>query len=480
MFFNGFQTFVGLGFAVICTGAVSSSCIYAEDTPPITITRSETPAYEFSAGDEKLLDQIQRGCFNYLWKEVGVPAKLAKDRRFTAVASMAGVGFQLASLPIGVERGWITREQGEERALTILRSLRDAPENRRHGVFLHFVNADTGNIYRAWDNEISTVDHALFLAGAFPAASYFQGEVASIVEQFAKETNWKEYQRSDSGLLTFAWKPNDRSSIKGDGEYMELEWHLATDEERLIYFMAVGAPTEEWAVDPTSYYKLERQVGQLRDMQPFVMSWNGLLFTYFFSHCYINYRDMPADDPSQFGGTGPRVDWFENSRRGTLAHRQACLDLAAKYGTFAEDRWGLSPCMAQAGDKPGWDYIVQELQPNIRKNDDLKHGTVAPYAAGSSIMFTPQESMAALRAFRDLKGEDGQPLVWRDPQQGAYAFADSFNVDQQVACDDNIAIDVGPLILAIENVRSGLIWKLFMEHEHAQRASERLKLFPKP
>ena len=101
MFFNGFQTFVGLGFAVICTGAVSSSCIYAEDTPPITITRSETPAYEFSAGDEKLLDQIQRGCFNYLWKEVGVPAKLAKDRRFTAVASMAGVGFQLASLPIG-------------------------------------------------------------------------------------------------------------------------------------------------------------------------------------------------------------------------------------------------------------------------------------------------------------------------------------------------------------------------------------------
>ena len=131
MFFNGFQTFVGLGFAVICTGAVSSSCIYAEDTPPITITRSETPAYEFSAGDEKLLDQIQRGCFNYLWKEVGVPAKLAKDRRFTAVASMAGVGFQLASLPIGVERGWIPREQGEERALTILRSLRDAPENRR-------------------------------------------------------------------------------------------------------------------------------------------------------------------------------------------------------------------------------------------------------------------------------------------------------------------------------------------------------------
>lgn len=134
--------------------------------------------------------------------------------------------------------------------------------------------------------------------------------------------------------------------------------------------------------------------------------------------------------------------------------------------------------MAQAGTKPGWDYIVQELQPNIRKHDDLKWGTVAPYAAGSCIMFTPQESLAALRAFRDLKDKGGKPLVWRDPQQGAFAFADSFNVDQQVACDDNVAIDVGPLLLAIENARTGFIWKLFMEHEYARRSCERLELMP--
>ena len=473
-----------MGFAgqfFVWFGCMSPILSHAAETESLEVTeirRGETPAYEFSASDEQLLNEIQHGCFNYLWNEVGVPARLAKDRRTTAVASLAGVGFQLASLPIGIERGWITREAGEERALAILRSLRDAPENRRHGMFLHFVNADNGNIYRPWDNEISTVDTALFLAGALPAASYFQGEVASIVDQFAKEMNWREYQRSDSGLLTFAWKAKDRSSLRGPGEVMQLEWHLANDEERLIYFMAVGAPTEKFAVEPASYYKLERHVGQLKDSPPFVLSSNGLLFTYFFSHCYINYRDMPADDPAQFGGTGPQVDWFENSRRGTLAHRQACLDFAPQYGTFAADRWGLSPCMAQAGDKPGWDYIVQALRPNIYGIENLILGSVAPYAAGCSIMFTPQESMAALRAFRELKGKDGKPLVWRDPNQGAYAFADSFNVDQQVACDDNVAIDVGPLILAIENARTGLIWKLFMEHEHAKRASERLKLFP--
>jgi hypothetical protein len=108
----------------------------------------------------------------------------------------------------------------------------------------------------------------------------------------------------------------------------------------------------------------------------------------------------------------------------------------------------------------------------------LQRGTVAPYAAASAIMFTPQESLAALREFRELKGRDGQPLVWRDPHRGGYALADSFNLDQGVTCDDNVAIDVGPMLLAIENARTGLIWRLFMEHDVARRAVERLKFVP--
>jgi hypothetical protein len=483
MFFSRFQCPPPLGLMAGVV-AIAFACAFthlcrAESDADSTIIRSETPAYEFSENDEKLLDDIERGCFNYLWNAVGTPGKLAKDRRTTVVASVAGIGFQLSSLPIGVERGWITREQGEERALTVLRTLRDA-DNRRDGLFLHFVNADDGKIFPAYNNEISTVDTALFLAGALPAASYFQGEVATIVEGFAAAANWREFQRSESGLISFGWKPENNADIAGNGQYMDHDWHLATDEERLIYFIAVGSPTPEHAIEPASYYKTERHFGQHKDGPQFVMSWNGLLFTYFFSHCWINYRDLPADNPQQFGVDAPSVDWFENSRRATLAHRQACIDYAGEYRTFAEDRWGLSPCMAQAGDRPGWDYVVQELQPNIRKIDSLVKGSIAPYAAGSSIMFTPAESMAALRAFRDLKQEDGKPLVWRDPHEGGFAFADSFNLDQNVACEDNVAIDVGPFLLAIENVRTGLVWKLFMEHEYARRSSERLKLFPEP
>jgi hypothetical protein len=123
-------------------------------------------------------------------------------------------------------------------------------------------------------------------------------------------------------------------------------------------------------------------------------------------------------------------------------------------------------------------YIVPETKPSLFDKDEWQDGTVAPYAAGSAIMFMPEESVAAMRAYRDLQNDLGASLVWRDPLHGGYAFADSFNLDQDKTCDDNVSIDVGPLILAIENARTGLIWELFMKHPLAQRAVERLKLKP--
>ncbi len=448
------------------------------DSAEIIVERTETPPYGFTAADHEFLELVQRGCFNYLWNEAGVPSGLAKDRRTTLVASLAGVGFQLSALPIAVERKWITKDQGHARALSILQTL-VGEQNRRDGVFLHFVHVDTGRLYPPYRNEISTVDHALFLAGAIPAAAYFGGEVAEIVDRLAADTNWRAFQLDDSPFLSMAWRPDDQTSLAGPGGLMPARWRLASDEERLVYFLAAGSPTPEFTVDPAAYYQLERQLGAWRSDPPYVLSYNGALFTYFFSHCWINYRGLAADDPRQFGVDAPRVDWFENSRRATLAHRAACIALAPQYKSFADDRWGLSPCMGQDGDAPGWNYIVPSLRPNLADEQQLWRGTIAPYAAASAIMFTPAESLAALRAFRAVRDKEGRPLAWRDPAVGGYAFADSFNLDQQVACDDNIAIDVGPMLLAIENARTGLIWRLFMQHPHAKRAVERLKLAPR-
>lgn len=448
----------------------------AQETARGDIIRIDSPEYTFSAEDELLLDSIQRGCFNYLWQEVGETGKLAKDRRTTVVASTAGVGFQLSSLPIGVERGWISKDEGRKRAETILRTLEKADNNRRWGVFLHFVQANDARLYPPYDNEISTVDHALLLAGAMPAAVYFGGDVAEAVDRLAAATQWPKFQLPDTGFLSFAWEPDVNTDVSGTGKLMEHSWRLATDEERLIYFVAAGTPDERYAVDPAMYYRLERHVDRLNDMQPFVVSWNGALFTYFFSHCWINYYELTADNPGKFGVSAPRVDWLENSRRATLSHRQRCIEYASKFKTLAPNRWGLAPCMGYITGNSGTDYLVPDIFPNLSGIEQLHEGTVAPYAAGSVIMFTPQESMDALREFRYLTDASGKPLTWQDPTQGGYGFVDSFNLDQGKACDDNVAIDVGPMLLAIENVRTGLIWRLFMQHDIARRAVSRLQL----
>lgn len=433
--------------------------------------------YKFSAEDEALLDQIERGCFKYLWNEVGSPSGLAKDRRTTVVASTAGVGFQLSALPIGVERGWITRAEGAQRAASILHTLLDRSDNRRAGVFLHFVHADTGAIYSLYRNEAATVDHAILLAGGLPAASYFGGDVAELVARMAAETNWLSYYDPKVEFISFGWDADDDANINGTGHYYPSNWNVASDEERLVYFMAVGCPTAMFAADPRDYYRLERQLKRHDDGPEFVVSPTGGLFTYFFSHCWIDYRSLAADEPAKFGVDAPRVDWFENSRRAVLTHRRRCIEAAGRFPTLAIDRWGLSPCMGY-DENDRVNYLVPDLRPSLFDRDVWHRGVVAPYAAGSAIMFTPAESLAALRAFRSLADEHGQPLVWRDPAAGGYGFADSFRLDPPRVCDDNVAIDVGPLLLAIENVRSGLIWKLFMGHDVARRAVERLALKP--
>jgi len=468
-------------FAVWLTVAVSAphcSSTIAQD--PNGVFRSDDTrraiAYRFSADDEQLLNDVQRGCFNYLWNEVGWPSGFAKDRRTAKVASLAGVGFQLSALPIAVERGWISRAQGEAWALRILRTLRERTDIRREGIYFHFVQADSGGVYPEFKNEASTVDHSLLLAGAMPAAVYFGGETARFVDEIAKETNWRAFISPDDGFLSMGWWPADNKSVDGPGELIPRTWRAASDEERIIYFLAVGGEHSAFALPPKDYYRLERQFREYERQLPFIASPTGTPFTYFFSHCWINYRGLDADEPRQFGVDALPVDWFENSRRALVVHRNRCIEMSGRYKTFAADRWGVSPCMGFENGREN--YIVPETKPSLFDKDEWQEGTVAPYAAGSAIMFMPEESVAAMRAYRDLQNDLGASLVWRDPLHGGYAFADSFNLDQDKTCDDNVSIDVGPLILAIENARTGLIWELFMKHPLAQRAVERLKLKP--
>lgn len=460
---------------LVCTAGL---LVAAGDTPtsqPVirsTQTQPATP-YAFTAVDLALLDEVQHATFLFFWKEVGEPAQLARDRKNAPVASIASVGFQLSSLPIGVERGWITREQGRARACTVLKSLVDRPDNKKFGVYLHYPDMHTaGPSKEGFEVLASTVDHALLLAGVITASEYFGGEVQALADRMIADTNWRAFAVCRAGYLSMGWQPDDPARMDGPGRFLDACWDWASDEERLIYFLAAGAPNPDYAVAPEWYYRLKRELRKHDDMPPYVPSWPGALFTYVFSHCWIDYQRLGLDDPSRFGVTAPRVDWFENSRRAVLTHRRRCIEQAGRYRTLATDRWGLSACAARDG------YIVPQVQPNLSGTDEWFEGTVAPYAAASAIMFTPAESLAAIRAFRALEDDRGQPLVWRDPRTGGYGFVDSFNLDQKYAHDDYVGIDQGPLLLAIENARTGLIWKLFMRHGMVRRSLERLELTP--
>ena len=170
----------------------------ASDADATAIRRSATSEaaleHRFTPEVDVLLDEGQRACFLYFWLETGPPAKLAKDRKKAPVSSIAAVGFQLSSLPIGVERGWITRAQGCERARTVLEALTGRQDNRKFGLYYHFLNYDTGGqSHSGYEVLVSTVDSALLIAGAITAGEYFRGEVKLLADQMVAEANWRAF-----------------------------------------------------------------------------------------------------------------------------------------------------------------------------------------------------------------------------------------------------------------------------------------------
>ena len=285
-----------LSFVLMICSSLSSASADTE-----VLRTAETDAalqYEFTDDDNQLLDEIQRGCFEFLWKEVGDPIPIVKDRLTNSdVSSLAGVGFQLSALPIGVERGWITREQGEQRAHTILKALVERDDNKKHGIYLHFVDLNTGGMHFVQGPQVfvSTVDHALLQAGAIVASEYFGGECQEYADRMISEANWKAFEvqlnkqdrKFTNGrggkFISFGWRPqDDQHDVNVPGEFRPWCWWKASAEEQLLTFLAVGSPTPEHAVAPDMYYRLHRRVMRHKDLPPFVVSWGGPAFTHFF------------------------------------------------------------------------------------------------------------------------------------------------------------------------------------------------------
>ncbi len=467
---------------------------------PAAITSPEgvrRPPFTFSREDEALLDEVQRGAFNFLWSAADKNTGLAPDRASKPdLCSIAGVGFQLSALPVGVERGWITREQGADRAILILRSLDKHPEIRRAGFYQHFLHSPSATVHpEGPEHVVSTIDSALFFCGVLTAGVYFGGEVRERGDAifaradfrfFLGENEKEEWKR---GFISLGWKPDNPKDPAGPGKLLPYYWIDTGCEHRLVTFLGVCAPDKAHGVDPVLYYRLRRTLGTHPASGPVVwFPYSGALFVNQFSHCWINYAAMGPDDPASHGFPPERripTDWWENSRRTVAIHRAKSIENPERLPTFGENAWGLSASDCAAGYCVPGVFPVHMPMPGATPKidfatespaDNFGDGTIAPYAAGTSIMFDPTSSMNALRYYRSLTQSDGSPLLWTDPTTGGYGFADAFNLGTGWVAADYVAIDQGPLLLAIENARTGLIWKIFHAHPWVHEGMARLRL----
>lgn len=492
-----------------CHHSASRAARDTDSTPPNPQARiriesprgTPRPPYRFSQDDAAFLEEVQHGAFNFLWN-AGSPDKpghatgMAPDRTSKPEVSVAGVGFQLSGICIGVEHGWITRDQGRERAELILRSLTSNPDNRKAGFFYHFLSPQTaGQPKEAYERTVSTIDSALLFAGILTASQYFGGEVGALGDRLFSDADFKFFvcppgmrDPTTEGFISLGWQPSKKNAPTGEGHLLPYAWVDSGDEHRLVTFLAACAPIDAHRPDAALYFRQRRMVGEYAGQQMVWFPWSGALFTNFFASCWIDYSGLGLDNPSLLGiDYRPRVDWWENSRRMALMHRSKAIENPKHLPGLGQDAWGLTASDIPSGygvpglfptptSMPGAVPVRDIAVVTKPTEDDWGDGTLAPYGAGSTIMFCPQAAVAALRHYRALANDPTWKRLWADPSTGGYGFADAYNAGKLWVAKDCLAIDQGPLLLSIENARTGLIWKIFMAHPFVKVGSERLRL----
>ena len=381
--------------------------------------------------DVGFLDMVEKRSFAYFVEAVNPSNGLVLDKASNskspdfkyAPASIAAVGFGLAALTAGADRGWIGRDAAQAQVKTTLKVFYEKME-AEHGFFYHFVDMETGK--RVWDCELSSVDTALFLAGALTAARYFDSpEIKNLADKLYKRVDWK-WMANGSPYLTMGWTPEKQFLPHAWSDY---------NESMVMYILAMGSPTFPLSAD--SWAAIKRPRGKYKEHELIL---SPPLFTHQFSHAFIDFR----------GKRDAFADYFENSVQATLANRQFCIDSAGSFRTYGINSWGLTASIGPDG------YKAYGAPPGPALHD----GTVAPSAAAASIVFTPEYSLSALKYWYSK---------YRNELWGKYGFADSFNLDRDFFAADAFGINQGPTVLMIENYRSGLIWKLFMSRPEVQK-----------
>ena len=412
-------------------------------------TNSEAIAQtsHLSSQDQSFLEDLERRSFSYFWDQADFHTGLVPDRarangspldeNHRDVASIAATGFGLSAICIAAQRGWIDRNQALERARNTLRFFATRAFHE-HGWFYHWIDAKTGD--RRWDSEVSSIDTALLLAGVLTARQCFREdrEIVKLSTQIYERVDFRWMLNGDPLLLSHGWKP--------ESGFLKPRWDTYS-EDTILYMLATASPAH--SISPASWYALWRDRYRYEGYAYFTTI--GVpLFMHQYAHAWIDYRGRREQ-------RGDHIDFFENSVNATLAHRAFCMNLKYDFPTYGPNMWGITASDSAKG------YLAWGGPPR----DPAIDGTVVPSAAGGSLMFTPDLSIAALRAMRDKYG---------DNVYGRYGFVDAFNPGTGWVDSDVIGINVGIMLLSAENARTGNIWRWFMGNREIPRAMERIGL----
>jgi hypothetical protein len=411
---------------------------------------AKDPKTSAGMSDDDFLDLVARRSFDYFWYETNPSNGLTRDRgrNFESseeahLASVAAVGFGLSAYVIGAERGWVPRDEAQERVATTLRTFAHGPVRNVRGFFPHFVNMHTGR--DASGTEISTIDTALLIAGMITAVEYFRDpEIAKLGRLIFERVDWAWARDGHPIFVTHG--------LDQRGKFLDAKWGSFT-EGILIYLLALGSPT--YPLPVASWDGIDRHRGDYGGYEFLVEHGFQSIFRYQYPALWYDFRGK-ADR----GG----IDYYDNVARAILAMRQYCIDQAAFFpASYGPDLWGLG-----AADGPGDRYMIYGFPPGQPYSST--DGTVIPYAIGGSVPFLPQHSIRALRKLYD---------DYRD-MWGKYGFADSVNPTTGFIARDALGLDAGTILLGIENYRSQLIWNLFMRNAWIQRTTRLINWRTRP
>ena len=412
------------------------------DEPVMPVLANDEDSDNDNTND--LLSVVQQQTFRYFWDFAHPSSGMARERNTSGdIVTSGGSGFGIMALIVGMERQFITRAEGLQRMEKIVTFLENA--DRFHGVWSHWINGATGKAvpFSTKDDGGDLVETSFLVQGlitfrqylnaAVPAESALRDRITALSES----VEWDWYRRQNEEVLYWHWSPNYG---------WEMNFPLyGYFEEQITYLLAASSTAHSIPLSVYSNgYGMNGSIvtNQLYYGHKLTLGVPAPLFWVHYS--YLGFNPHVSDAYANY--------WDQNVAA-TLINHDYCVTNPKDYVGYSDECWGLT----SSDDPSGYDA-------HSPLNDN---GVITPTAAISSLPYTPVESMKALRFFYYSLGD----RLW-----GEYGFYDAFNLTQQWTASSYLAIDQGPIIVMIENYRTGLLWDLFMSAPEVQRGMNNLQI----